>query len=198
MKTFITAALATTALALSATTAQAGDCKTKTKTTASYTPVSQTAVMGAMQTGPNIVETAVSVDSLSTLVAAVQAADLVDALSGDGPFTVFAPTNDAFGKLPRGTLDSLLLPENKPTLSKILTSHVVAGRYDAATLTALAEANDGRVDLETLSGAKIKARVWDGSLYLIDEMGKRSSVELADVGMSNGTVHAVSGVLLPR
>ena len=97
-----------------------------------------------------------------------------------------------------GTLDSLLLDEKRDTLAKILTSHVVEGEYNAASLVALAKANEGRVKLTTLSGATIKARVWNGELYLIDEMGKRSSVELADVGTSNGTVHVVSGVLLPR
>ncbi|GLQ22074.1 fasciclin domain-containing protein [Algimonas porphyrae] len=157
-----------------------------------------TAVMGAMETGPNIVETAVSVDDLSTLVAAVKAADLVDALSGDGPFTVFAPTNDAFGALPAGTVDTLLKPENKAKLSKVLTSHVVAGSFDAASIIEMAEANGGKAKLTTLSGATLKAYVKDGNVYVKDEMGGKGKVAMADVTTSNGTVHVVTSVLLPK
>jgi uncharacterized surface protein with fasciclin (FAS1) repeats len=152
----------------------------------------------AMQASANIVETAMSVDDLSTLVAAVKAAGLVDALSGDGPLTVFAPTNHAFADLTDGTVAALLMPENKDQLTKILTSHVVAGFYDAATLTALAEANDGRINLTTLSGAKIKAKIWDGKLYVKDENGGKADIAMADVQTSNGVVHVVSSVLLPK
>ncbi|MGB6231300.1 MAG: fasciclin domain-containing protein [Litorimonas sp.] len=177
------ALLATTAVAAPAF---AGD-KYKTKT----------AVMSATESGPNIVETAVSVDALSTLVAAVQAADLAGALSADGPFTVFAPTNDAFAALPAGTVDTLLLPENKGDLSNILTSHVVAGSYDAASILALAEANGGKAELTTLSGAKLKAYAKNGKVYVKDENGGKATVATADVQTSNGTVHVVTSVLLP-
>lgn len=159
---------------------------TKMKTEMSATPTS------------NIVETAVSVDALSTLVAAVQAADLAGALSADGPFTVFAPTNDAFGALPAGTVDTLLKPENKGTLSNILTSHVVAGSYDAASIIALTKANDGKAKLTTLSGAELKAYVKDGKVYVKDENGGKATVAKADVQTSNGVVHVVTSVLLPK
>lgn len=157
-----------------------------------------TAVMGAMETGPNIVETAVSVDALSTLVAAVQAADLVDALSADGPFTVFAPTNDAFAALPAGTVDTLLKPENKDKLTNILTSHVVAGEFDAAGVIAAVEAGGGKAELTTLSGATLKAYVKDGAVYVKDENGGKGKVATADVQTSNGVVHVVTSVLLPK
>lgn len=159
---------------------------------------SETKVMGAMETGPNIVETAMSVDDLSTLVTAVKAADLVGALSGDGPFTVFAPTNDAFGALPAGTVETLLEPANQAKLSKILTSHVVSGSYDAASIIALAEANGGKAKLTTLSGATLKAYVKDGNVYVKDENGGKGQVAMADVTTSNGTVHVVTSVLLPK
>lgn len=159
---------------------------------------SETKVMGAMETGPNIVETAVEVEALSTLVAAVQAADLVDALSAEGPFTVFAPTNDAFGALPEGTVEKLLKPENKGKLTKILTSHVVAGSFTASDVIALVEANDGKAKLTTLSGAKLKAYAKDGAVYIKDENGGKGKVAIADVATSNGTVHVVSSVLLPK
>lgn len=145
----------------------------------------------------NIVETAVSV-RLSTLVAAVQAADLAGALSADGPFTVFAPTNDAFAALPDGTVDTLLKPENKAALSNVLTSHVVAGSYDAASIIALAKANDGKAKLTTLSGAALKVFVKDGKVYVKDENGGKGMVAMADVQTSNGVVHVVTSVLLPK
>ena len=159
---------------------------------------SETKVMGAMETGPNIVETAMDVDSLSTLVTAVKAADLVDALSAEGPYTVFAPTNDAFDALPDGTVPALLEPENKATLSKILTSHVVSGSYDAASVIALVEANDGKAELTTLSGATLKAWTKDGNVYINDENGGKAKVAMADVTTSNGTVHVIDSVLLPK
>jgi len=169
-----------------ATSAFAHNHKSEMKTEMSATAMS------------NIPETAMSVDALSTLVAAVKAADLVDALSGDGPFTVFAPTNAAFTALPKGTVDTLLMPENKDKLSKILTSHVVAGSYDAASIIALAEANDGKAKLTTLSGAELKAYVKDGKVYVKDENGGKATVAMADVQTSNGVVHVVTSVLLPK
>ena len=151
-----------------------------------------------MKESKNIAETAMSVDDLSTLVSAVKAADLVPALTGDGPLTVFAPTNDAFAALPAGTVDMLLMPENKDKLAKILTSHVVAGSYDAKAITKMAKENDGKVELTTLSGAKLKAKLWDGTLYVKDENGGKASIAMADVDTSNGIVHVVSAVLLPK
>jgi transforming growth factor-beta-induced protein len=152
----------------------------------------------AMYPEKTIVENASAAPNLTTLVAAVQAAGLVDALSGAGPFTVFAPTNDAFGKLPAGTVDTLLLPENKDQLVKVLTAHVVAGKYSAADLVKHAEAMGGRFNLATLSGDALTA-VLDGShLYIFDEAGGAGLVEIADVNQSNGVVHVVDDVLLPR
>ena len=145
----------------------------------------------------NVGETAMAVDDLSTLVAAVQAADLVPAITGDGPITVFAPTNGAFDALPDGTVTTLLMPENKAMLTNILTSHVVAGTFDAKTLTALAAANKGKFMLPTLSGAKIKVKLKDDMLYLMDEKGGKSTVAKADVEATNGVVHVVTAVLLP-
>lgn len=134
----------------------------------------------------NIVETAVATDSLSTLVAAVTAADLVDTLSSDGPFTVFAPTNDAFAALPAGTVDTLLMPENKTDLVNVLTYHVVAGSYAAADVT------DG-LELTSVQGQKLMFTLEDGKVII----NGNSEVVLADVATSNGTVHVVNNVLLP-
>ena len=186
IKTLAASLLAATAFAAPAL---AGNCN-KAK--------ADTAVMGALETGPTIVDTALGVSDLSTLVTAVQAAGLVDALSGDGPFTVFAPTNDAFAALPHGTLDSLLETRNTDMLTKILTAHVVAGSYDAATLTQLAKDNGGKVTLTTLSGDQVMAKLWDGTLYVKDESGGKASVAAADVRTSNGIVHVVDSVLLPK
>ena len=167
--------------------ASAGDCKAKMQTASHHSPMSQ----------PNIVETAMSVDDLSTLVAAVKAADLVDALAGDGPLTVFAPTNGAFDGLPAGTVDTLLRPENKGMLTRVLTSHVVAGEFDAATLIQAARANGGTAEVETLSGATLTAVLAGDSLFVKDERGGLAEVAQADVGTSNGVVHVVTRVLLP-
>ena len=174
------------ATATIAAPAMAHNHKSKMKTEVSAAP------------SANIVETAVSVDRLSTLVAAVQAADLAGALSADGPFTVFAPTNDAFAALPDGTVDTLLKPENKAVLSKVLTSHVVAGSYNAASIIALPKANDGKAKLTTLSGAALKVYVKDGKVYVKDENGGKGMVAMADVQTSNGVVHVVTSVLLPK
>lgn len=145
----------------------------------------------------DVVQTAMSVDDLSTLVAAVKAADLVDALSADGPITVFAPTNAAFEALPAGTVSSLLEPQNKDALTRILTSHVVPGTLDSAALTAAAEANGGEATVTTLSGATLTAVLQDGVLIVRDETGGLASVATPDVTTSNGVVHVVDGVLVP-
>lgn len=147
----------------------------------------------------NIVETAVGNDQFSTLVAAVKAAGLVDTLAGDGPFTVFAPTNEAFAKLPAGTVETLLKPENKATLQKVLTSHVVAGNVDAATLVSLIKKGHGYKNVSTVSGDTITARVTKGGkVYIFDESGGVSNVVATDVKTSNGTIHVIDKVLLPK
>lgn len=147
----------------------------------------------------NIVENAVNSADHTTLVAAVKAADLVDALQGPGPFTVFAPVNAAFAALPAGTVDTLLLPENKPTLTKVLTAHVVAGDLSGAEIMRRAKAsNDRYFHMQTLSGDALSATVRGNNLYIVDESGNASQVTIADVNQSNGVIHVVNKVLLPK
>ena len=152
----------------------------------------------AMYPTKNIIENAVNSADHTTLVAAVKAAGLVEALSGAGPFTVFAPTNDAFAKLPAGTVDSLLKPEAKDTLVKILTAHVVSGSYSAADLMKKAKAMGGRYNLVTLSGDNLTAVLRGKHLYIFDESGGAALVSIADVNQSNGVIHVVDDVLLPK
>ena len=146
----------------------------------------------------NIVETAVSNDNFSTLVAAVQAADLVDALSSDGPFTVFAPTNDAFNNLPDGTLSTLLQPENQETLQSILTYHVVAGQFMAEDVVQAINDNGGQFTVETLQGGELTLKLWEGNVYVKDTQGNKAKVVIADVETSNGVIHAIDNVVLPE
>jgi len=138
----------------------------------------------------NIVVVASDTPTLSTLVTAVKAASLVNTLQGTGPYTVFAPTNDAFAALPAGTLDSLLLPENVEQLKSILTYHVVSGKVMAADLS------DGQ-EITTVQGEKLTVKITDGKVYLIDAKGSQVMVVKADVEAGNGVVHVVDGVLLP-
>lgn len=146
-----------------------------------------------------IVENAVNSKDHTTLVAAVQAAGLVDTLQSPGPFTVFAPVNDAFAALPAGTVDTLLMPENKAMLAKVLTAHVVAGKLSGADIMARAKAApDGFFHMQTVSGDAISAQVKGKTLYLIDESGKAARVTIADVNQSNGVIHVVNAVLVPK
>ena len=145
----------------------------------------------------NIVENAVNSKDHTTLVAAVQAAGLVDALASAGPFTVFAPTNAAFAKLPAGTVETLVKPENKGTLTSILTYHVVAGRVSSTELVALIKKGGGKAELTTLSGGKLTASVMGGKVILTDAAGGKTAVTQADVFQSNGVIHVTDGVLLP-
>ena len=146
-----------------------------------------------------IVENAVNSKDHTTLVAAVQAAGLVDTLQSPGPFTVFAPVNDAFAALPAGTVDTLLMPENKDMLVKVLTAHVVAGKLSGADIMARAKAApDGFFHMQTVSGDAISAQVKGKTLYLIDESGKAARVTIADVNQSNGVIHVVNAVLVPK
>jgi uncharacterized surface protein with fasciclin (FAS1) repeats len=146
----------------------------------------------------NIVENAVNSADHTTLVAAVKAAGLVETLQGKGPFTVFAPTNDAFGKLPAGTVETLVQPENKATLTRILTYHVVAGTYDAKRLSQLIKKGGGQATLKTVSGGTLTARMNGAGVTLTDEKGGTSNVTTADVYQSNGVIHVVDTVLMPR
>jgi len=145
----------------------------------------------------NIIQNAVNSKDHTTLVAAVKAAELVDTLSGPGPFTVFAPTNAAFGKLPAGTVETLVKPENKPTLTKILTYHVVAGRLSSADLQAKVKAGGGKAMLTTVEGEPITVQSKNGALWLWDAKGGSSKVTIANVNQSNGVIHVVDTVLMP-
>ena len=145
----------------------------------------------AMFPSKNIIENAVNSKDHTTLVAAVKAAGLVDTLSSKGPFTVFAPTNAAFGKLPAGTVETLVKPESKATLTKILTYHVVAGKMDAASLT------DGK-KLKTVEGEELSVKLKDGKVWIVDAKGGTSMVTIANVNQSNGVIHVVDTVLMPK
>jgi len=147
----------------------------------------------------NIVENAVNSADHTTLVAAVKAAGLVETLEGPGPFTVFAPTNEAFAKLPAGTVDTLLQPENKPTLTKVLTYHVVAGKWSASDLMKKIKEGNGTAELTTVEGGKLWAMLHDGKhIVLKDEKGGMAMVTIADVFQSNGVIHVVDTVLMPN
>jgi len=152
----------------------------------------------AMYPTKNIVENAVNSKDHTTLVAAVKAADLVGTLESAGPFTVFAPTNEAFDKLPAGTVDNLVKPENKATLTKILTYHVVAGRLSSADLWAQVKAGNGKADLKTVEGGTLTVMAKGEKLYLVDEKGGMSWITIADVNQSNGVIHVVNTVLMPN
>lgn len=146
----------------------------------------------------NIVENAVNSKDHTTLVAAVKAAGLVETLSGKGPFTVFAPTNAAFDKLPAGTVDTLVKPENKATLTKILTYHVVSGNLDSKAVAKAIKAGNGKAELTTVSGGKLVASMEGSNVVLTDEKGGKSIVTIADVKQSNGVIHVVDTVLMPN
>ena len=163
-------------------------------------PIEASVTVGGAQMYPskNIVENAVNSADHTTLVAAVVAAGLAETLSSPGPFTVFAPVNDAFAALPAGTVDTLLLPENKDTLTKVLTAHVVAGDLKAADLIALAAANGGTATLATVSGDTLTFAVEGGAAVVTDESGGKATVTIADVDQSNGVIHVVDKVLLPN
>ena len=157
------------AVAVSAQVALAGDCK--------YSKAKHS---------PDIVDTAVAAGNFKTLAAALKAADLIETLKGKGPFTVFAPTDKAFGKLPKGTVEELLKPENKEKLTSILTYHVVPGRVMAADVVKLSEA-------KTVQGSKAKIRVTDGKVY-VDE----AQVTATDIKAGNGVIHVIDSVILPN
>ncbi len=160
----------------------------------------QTKMVGgaAMYPTKNIVENAVNSKDHTTLVAAVKAAGLVETLESAGPFTVFAPTNEAFDKLPAGTVDNLVKPENKATLTKILTYHVVAGKMSSAELWSKVKAGNGKAELKTVQGGTLTVMAKGKKLYLVDEKGGKSWITIADVNQSNGVIHVVNAVLMPN
>lgn len=146
----------------------------------------------------DIIDNAVNSKDHTTLVAAVKAAGLADTLKGTGPFTVFAPTNAAFAALPPGTVDTLLKPESKDKLVKVLTYHVVGGKMDAAALTKAIMAGGGKASLKTVAGGTLTATAIGGKVMVMDESGGTATVTIADVLQSNGVIHVVDKVLLPK
>src|SRR5271165_3643797 len=146
----------------------------------------------------NIVENAMNSKDHTTLVAAVKAAGLVATLEDPGPYTVFAPTNEAFAKLPAGTVETLLKPENKATLTKILTYHVVAGKVSSKDLQKMIKDGGGKAEIKTLEGGTLTASIHGGKIVLTDEKGGMSTVTIANVYQSNGIIHVVDTVLMPN
>ena len=159
----------------------------------------QVMVGGApMYSNKDIIDNAVNSKDHTTLVAAVKAAGLVDTLKGKGPFTVFAPTNAAFAALPAGTVDTLLKPESKPALTKVLTYHVVSGKMDSAALSKAIDAGGGKATLTAVSGGTLTATKSGSMIMVSDESGGMAHVTIADVVQSNGVIHVVDKVLLPK
>lgn len=150
------------------------------------------------QTKKDIVDVTAGSKAHTTLVAAVKAADLVTTLKGKGPFTVFAPTNDAFAKLPAGTVENLLKPENKSTLAGILTYHVVAGNLNAKSVLAAIKKGGGKVVLTTVAGGKLTAAVVKGKVTLTDEKGGKAIVTATDLKATNGVIHVIDAVIMPK
>lgn len=155
------------------------------------------AIVAAMPASATVVDGAVGSPAHTTLVAAVTAAGLVETLSGTGPFTVFAPTNDAFAKLPAGIVDTLLKPENKGTLTSVLTYHVVAGKLTAADVVAAIKAGGGKAELTTVQGGKLVGTMMGNTVMLTDAKGGMSHVTVADLDQSNGVIHVIDKVLMP-
>nr|WP_193787253.1 fasciclin domain-containing protein [Lacinutrix mariniflava] len=160
----------------------------------------KTVMVGGAEMYPskNIIENAVNSKDHTTLVAAVKAADLVETLSSEGPFTVFAPTNAAFAKLPEGTVNTLLMAENKKTLQTVLTYHVVAGKWNAKAVLKMIKKGKGKAEIKTVSGGTITAWLKDKNVYITDENGNSAKVTIADVNQSNGVIHVIDSVLLPK
>ncbi len=160
----------------------------------------QTVTVGGapMYPSKNIIENAVNSKDHTTLVAAVKAAGLVETLSGPGPFTVFAPTNKAFDKLPKGTVETLVKPENKATLTSILTNHVVAGKVSAADLVGMIKKDGGKTMVKTVGGGTLTASMKGKNVILTDAKGGTATVTIADVNQSNGVIHVIDSVLLPQ
>ena len=192
MKTFRAALLGASALVLAASL-------TTVISTPSFAEKTVEVGGAAMFPSKNIVENAVNSKDHTTLVAAVKAAGLVDTLSGTGPFTVFAPTNAAFEKLPKDTVPTLLKAENKKQLGGILTYHVVAGKMSADDIATKAKANGGKVALKTVAGGTLTLMADEkGSWWVVDENGGKAMITIADVFQSNGVIHVIDSVMLPK
>ena len=207
LKSRALSAAAVLVVATALTAACSNDSTAETATTEAAAPAAapaaatdQAVMVGgaAMYPTKNIVENAVNSADHTTLVAAVKAAGLVETLSSPGPFTVFAPTNAAFAKLPAGTVDTLVKPESKATLTKILTYHVVAGKMSAADILAAIDAGGGKATLTTVQGEPLMAAKTAAGVELTDAKGGKSLVTIADVNQSNGVIHVVDTVLMPK
>ena len=168
--------------------------------TTSFAQMEKSVMVGgaAMLPGKNIIENAVNSNDHTTLVAAVKAAGLVETLQSAGPFTVFAPVNKAFDRLPAGTVENLLKPENKTALAEVLTYHVVAGKYTASDLLNLIKSGGGMAELATVAGGKITVWMKGKKLGIKDEKGGLAWVIIKDVNQSNGVIHVIDAVLLPK
>ncbi|MGD1947732.1 MAG: fasciclin domain-containing protein [Croceivirga sp.] len=162
------------------------------------TTITMIAIVPTMKAQKDIVDIAVSVEDFSTLVTALKAADLVGALKGDGPFTVFAPVNSGFAKIDEAALSSLLEPANKEKLSAVLTYHVVSGKLAAADVAAALESGGGKAELTTLQGGKLTAVTKDGGIFLMDANGNYSKISKTDVMASNGVIHIIEDVVMPK
>jgi uncharacterized surface protein with fasciclin (FAS1) repeats len=157
-----------------------------------------TRMVGASNKTQDIVDVAMSSKDHTTLVAAVKAAGLVDTLKGKGPFTVFAPANSAFDKLPAGTVDTLLKAENKATLTRVLTYHVVAGKLDSKAVAKAIQKGNGKATLKTVSGGTLTAMIEGGNVVLMDEKGGKSKITAVDLKGSNGVIHVIDTVVMPN
>ncbi|WP_296818112.1 fasciclin domain-containing protein [Brevundimonas sp.] len=187
--------VAASALVLAACNSSADEAATTAEASAESTAAASAAATPAAS--GTIVEVAQGNGDFSTLVSAVQAAGLVETLNGAGPFTIFAPTNAAFEKIPAETLQGLLTPEQRDTLTAVLTYHVVSGRVDAATLIEQIQAGGGSATVTTVQGGELTARVVEGGVVLADAAGNQSRVVQTDVAASNGVIHAIDTVVLP-
>jgi uncharacterized surface protein with fasciclin (FAS1) repeats len=165
-----------------------------------HTSKAQTVMVGGapMYPSKNIIENAINSKDHTTLVAAVKAAGLVETLEGAGPFTVFAPTNEAFNMLPKGTVETLLKPENKAKLTGILTYHVVAGKLDTKELAAKIKAGGGKAELTTVAGGKLWVMMKGKNIVIKDEAGNMAMITIKDVYQSNGVIHVIDHVLMPK
>ena len=168
--------------------------------TSAFAQKEKTVTVGGapMYPSKNIIENAVNSKDHTTLVAAVKAAGLVETLQGKGPFTVFAPTNAAFDKLPKGTVQTLLKPENMKMLQTILTYHVVSGKMNSSDIAKAIKAGGGKATLKTVSGGTLTAWMRGSDLYLTDENGASAKVTIADVNQSNGVIHVIDNVVTPK
>ncbi len=169
-------------------------------TSSTFAQMDKTVMVGgaAMYPTKNIIENAVNSKDHTTLVAAVKAAGLVETLEGPGPFTVFAPTNEAFDKLPKGTVETLLKPENKAKLTAILTYHVVAGKISSMDLMKMVKEGNGKATLKTVEGENLYVTQKGHNLMVTDENGDVAKITIADVNQSNGVIHVINTVLLPK